>query len=215
MVTFEGYIQRFDNANEKVAVEYLQNLFCLQSNTGAVIPRTLYIKDMYDQEWTLPVKVREPVTFIEYSDDWKGAYWKWMAVLESVESPIYRSNTEISEAGTEGTIGGFQLGVAFPFTMNALEGTISCTNMGNIASTCRFVITVTDTLLSPITVYNVTDGTFFSLSISGTTGDIIEIDSEALTATKNGVSVIGSRVAGSIFPTITGTTQFVVSDVTN
>lgn len=109
VVTLEGLIQRFDNPNEQSAVEHLQNLLCLQSNTGTVEPRTLYIKDMYDQEWTLPVKVREPATFIEYSDDWKGAYWKWMAVLESIESPIYKGNTEDINTGTEGTIGGFNL----------------------------------------------------------------------------------------------------------
>lgn len=86
--------------------------------------------------------------------------------------------------------------------MDAREGAISCVNSGNIASTCRFVITVTDTLQSPLSIYNVTNGTFFSLTQSGTAGDVFEIDSEALTATKNGISVIGSRVAGSQFPMI-------------
>lgn len=97
IVTFEGLIQRSGNANEYAAVIYLQNLFNLQVQTGSVTHRVLYIKDMYDAEWILDVKVREPISFIEYDDNFTGAYWKWMVVLESIDSPIYVSNTQLLE----------------------------------------------------------------------------------------------------------------------
>ena len=65
IITLEGYIDRLESSSEQSDVEYLQELFMLQSDLGELEPRELYIKDMYDLEWNINVKVKEPLEIIE------------------------------------------------------------------------------------------------------------------------------------------------------
>ncbi len=213
VIRLEGLVQRSGNTNEFDAVSYLQDLFNLQSNTGSVEARQLYIKDMYDDEWILDVKVRDPILFLEYDGDWTGVAWKWAVTLESIENPEYKSYVENEESGIEGLVGGFRLPVIYPLAFNETLNKIECNTTGNTATPARVEISVINATTAPLKISNVTDGTFFALDIVCAPGDVVIVDSETQTATKNGVSVIASRVVGSIFPTILGTTEFVVSDL--
>ncbi len=215
IVRMEGVILRSGNNDEEEAVKYLQNLFNLQSNTASVEDRVLYILDLYGDEWNLNVKVRDPIVFAEYDGDFKGAAWKWMVTLESTDSPIYRGLDELTETGSEGSFGGFVMPFVLPIAFDETQGVIECVTAGNAAALARFEITCTDTIASPLQIMNLTNGTFFALDVTGTAGDVFVIDSNDQTATKNGVSVKASRVAGSEFPTISGTTNFIVTDVNN
>lgn len=105
VITLGGIVDRLGNSLESTAVKYLQNLFNLQSDAIALVPRILYIKDMYDDEWTLEVKVKDPIQFLEYDENFPGAYWKWQVTLESIDNPSYKSNEEKTVAGIEGTFG--------------------------------------------------------------------------------------------------------------
>ena len=58
---------------------------------------------MYDNEWTLDVKVKDPISLVEYDDSFKGSAWKWQVVLESTTDPTYKSYTEKLESGVEST----------------------------------------------------------------------------------------------------------------
>lgn len=212
VITLEWLIQRAENSNEVESVTYLQNMFNLQSETGILVLRILYIKDIYDKEWNLSVKVREPIRFIEYDQNWKGYSWKWSVTLESVWDPTYKSTTELLSTGQEGNAGGFYLPTTFPIAFSPVINPIQCVTYGNTATPAKIVITCSDNITAPLRVMNITNGTFFALNISATAGQVIIIDSNTKTATKDGVSVIASRVSGSTFPTISGTTQFIVSD---
>lgn len=90
-----------------------------------------------------------------------------------------------------------------------------CETLGNTASNPTVTITCVDEILSPLSVSNLTDGTFFALDVDGTAGDVFVIDSEAQTATKNGNSVKSLRMPGSSFPRIYGVTELLVTDGTN
>lgn len=143
-VVLEGFVERLDNPNEAAAVEYLENLFALQGTLTAVIPKTLYVKDAYDREWTLPVKVKDPIEFANGDDDFRSTYWKWRVTLESVEDPVYRSLNEILASGTEGTFGGVELGTELGVAFDGYVNLIECVTAGNFAAPARFEITCVD-----------------------------------------------------------------------
>lgn len=213
VIILQGLIQRSGNANEKAAVTYLQNLFNLQADTSVVVPRQLYIKDMYGDEWIIDVKVRDPIDFLEYDQEWKGVAWKWMVTLESTEDPKYYSNTLKQNSGTEGTFGGVKLGVKLPAKLNSTLNFIDCTTIGNTATPARIEITAIGNIDAPLKIINATTGDYFSLNTSAVSWDVIVVDSNTLTATKNGVSIKNLRLPGSLFPMISGTTRFVIEDI--
>lgn len=64
-ITLEGVIDRVNNPYELQAVQYIEQLLCLQSDPSSLIPRTLAVKDIYDREYTIPTKVKEPVELVE------------------------------------------------------------------------------------------------------------------------------------------------------
>lgn len=170
-IVLEGFVERLGNPNETAAVEYLENLFALQGTLTAVIPKTLYIKDAYDREWTMPVKVKDPIEFTNGDDDFRATYWKWRVSLESVEDPVYRSLDEILASGTEGTFGGVELGMELGMAFDGYVNLIECVTAGNFAAPARFEIACVDSGESgsaaqgPVTIRNVTDGTSFTIGV--------------------------------------------------
>lgn len=66
MITLEGYIDRLTNSNdEKTILEYMESLFALQPDPSILNPKIIYVKDVYDREWTLSVKVKDPLEVYE------------------------------------------------------------------------------------------------------------------------------------------------------
>jgi hypothetical protein len=72
----------------------LERIFSLQTDPSELIPKELYIKDTYDQEWLLEVKIKTPIEFVEATNNFIGYAKKWRVVLESIENPVYRSAHE-------------------------------------------------------------------------------------------------------------------------
>ena len=213
IITLEWYIDRLWNAEEFNAVQYLENIFALQGNLWTLQERELYIKDVYDQEWKLKVKIKDPIDILEWDDSFRGSHWRWRIVLESTDSPIYKSFQELLVNWEEGTFWGFTLPILLPTSWENVESFIECTTTGNISAAARFEITAINTIESPLTLINITNNTFFALSISATAGDVIIVDSENNTATKNGVNVLWNRVPWSIWPMVTSTTRFILEDL--
>ena len=213
IITLEGYVDRLGNTAEFDAVQYLENLFSLQGDLWSLDQRVLYIKDMYDNEWNINVKIKDPLEFLEWDDTMIGSHWRWRVVLESTETPIYKSINQILVTWEEGNF----WGLTFPFSLssawNKVESVIECTTTGNIPADVKITITAINDIDAPLTILNVTNNTFFSLNISAVSWDIIIIDSINKVATKNGVSVIWNRVSGSIWPSVKATTKFVIEDL--
>ena len=218
IITLEGYIDRFANASTEQAVtEYLERLFALQANPSILSPRTLYVKDVYNREWELDVKVKEPGTISEGDGEYKGSHWKWRVVLESVGDPTYLSYGEYTLSGIEGAYGGFDIpttgfSLQEGFSMNEILNLITITTTGNSAVFPRFEFSVTSAINSPLRIQNTDTREYFSLDISAISGDIIIIDSKNLKCTKNGVDVTSSRMVGSIWPSADGVTNYLITD---
>lgn len=215
VITLEGYIDRQTNAtSEQDVVEFMEGLFPLQADPSILTPRTLYVKDVYNREWSLSVKVKEPLEIFEGDSNFKGSHWSWRVVLESVGDPTYHTPGDILIAWVEGSYGGTTLGVSFPFSMDDLLNNVSVTNIGNAASFPRIEVTVTPggSINTTLRVRNMTTGDIFSLDVSGTPGDVIIIDSENMKCYKNGDDITSSRIVWSVWPKILGTTEFIIED---
>lgn len=215
IITLEGYIDRKTNpATELDVVKFMENLFPLQADPSILSPRVLYVKDVYNREWALDVKVKEPLDIFEGDSGFKGSHWTWRVVLESVGDPTYFSPGELLETGIEGIYGGTPLGVAFPFAMSSMLNAIEVINIGNSASYPRIEITVNagHTLTSPLMIGNMTDGTTFSLLVDWVEWDLIVIDSENMKCYKNDLDITSLRSVGSIWPKVVWTTNFIIND---
>lgn len=212
IITLEGFIDALWNEHEERAVKFLEELFALQSDTSEVIPKQLYIKDMYDHEWILNVKIKQPFETTEALDSFVGYAWKWRVVLESVESPTYKSLNEFSVQWEDGAYWGFAIPTPVEFEMGSYSNIIELSTSSNQASAIRWEITAVNDFVWPLTVADVSTGRYFKLGIDWVAWDKIIIDAENLTATKNGSSVKDSRVTGSKWLTVKGTQQFSVSD---
>lgn len=212
IITLEWYVDSLGNENEETAIKYLEDLFALQSDTSEVIPKQLYIKDMFDHEWILNVKVKSPFEAIEADDSFVGYAWKRRVVLESVESPVYKSLNEFSVQGEDGVYWGFAIPTPIDFGMGSYSNIIELSTTSNQASPIRWEITAVNAFVWPLTITEIWSGRYFKVDVDGVPGDVIIIDAEALTATKNGSSIKDARVAWSRWLTVQGTQQFSVSD---
>lgn len=83
---------------------------------------------------------------------------------------------------------------------------------GNIETPLKFTITALNDINAPITISNLTDGSFFALNTSAVAGDVIVIDAKTRTATKNGVNVLADRVSGSTWQKLKGTAVYTIKD---
>ena len=106
IITLEGVIERIGTDNGKAGVKYLQKFFALQANLYKTIDRQLIVTDLWDKEWELKVKVKEPLEIVKYTDiDIENVAWSWRVVLESTYSPIYFSLDENIIDFKEGSYG--------------------------------------------------------------------------------------------------------------
>jgi len=212
IITLEWYIDGLWNDHEQEAIAHLEKIFALQSDTSKLIPHTLTITDMFDQSWILEVKVKTPLDIVSAVDDFDWYARKWRVVLESVESPVYRSLDEFEIVWEDGVFGGMNIGTSIPFSLSSYTNILELSTNSNQASPIRREIQVVNTITGPLSITDLTTWKQFKLTTGGVPGDILVIDAEHLTATKNGKSIIASRVSGSYWLTVHGTKQFLVSD---
>ena len=110
IITLEWISDRVWNPLEdQNSIEYLQKIFALQWSLVSLEEKELYIKDMYDNEWTLKVKIKEPLEIVEWDESFVWSYWKWRVVLESTKEPVYKSLNEILNTSLEWNYWGFKL----------------------------------------------------------------------------------------------------------
>jgi len=210
IITLEWIIDRI-NWDDALKVKHLEDLFSLQSNLWSLDEKELYIKDSYLQEWKLNVKIKEPLEVIEWDEEFYWSYYKWRIVLESTSSPIYKSYEELIVNWNEWNIWGFTMWFELWIAFDLLDEIIEVNTLKTETPT-KFEITAIRDLNSPLTIKNITNNTFFALDITGVSWDIIVIDSNNFTATKNGISVIANRISWSIWQKISWDNQFVITD---
>ena len=172
-VIFEWYIDNMGNDKEQEAMEFLQSMFALQSITGVLETKELYIKDHHDNERTMDVKVADQLEIIPADDDMRDYAWKWRVVLESGKDPRYYSLEEFVKNGLEGDFGGFTMDFALDNSWDQYSNMIEISVGGNVASPLRWVIDVISDFEWPLTIKDIDTGAIMQFAIDGVIGDTI------------------------------------------
>jgi len=213
VITLEWVSDRIWNPlEEQNSIEYLQKIFALQWALSSLEEKELYIKDLYDNEWILNVKIKEPLDIVEWDDSFVWSYWKWRVVLESTKEPIYKSLNEILNSSLEWNYGWFNLGFKLWNSFNEIDNIIECNTTWNIDTPARIEITVNWDINKPLMIRNLTKKTFFGLDIDAVAWDKIVIDSEFYTVTKNWENILSNRLPWSMWVRILETTKLLIED---
>lgn len=212
IIILEWYIDGLGNDNQQSAQAFLESIFALQSDPSTLIAKEIFIKDIYDQEWILNVKVKTPVEFVEASDAFTGYAIKWRVELESIEDPTYRSAEEFEIIGTDGVYGGVAFPLSMKFSMITYSNILELSITGSQASPIRWEITVINDITWPLSITNISTGEWCKFASNATAGDSIIIDANTLKATLNGANILASRIIWSHRLTVQWTQFFSVSD---
>ncbi|MGB0707303.1 MAG: hypothetical protein ACPGTI_08860 [bacterium] len=176
---------------------------------------------------------------LEFTDD-DGADWFILCKLRSAlefshepgesiisfsgelfaEDPLIRSSALQSVNGNYGRLGGVNLEVNLPLSMNQVINGFTASNDGNIAAPTKVTITaVTDTIVNP-KIMNYTTGKFYKVETTLAVGEQLVIDSGLLgekpSVTKidafgTSTAIGASRAAGSnLIYVIPGSNTFVL-----
>ena len=216
MVVLAGWLDRVDNENEQEAVEFLESIFALQSNVSILKPRKLKVVDIYDREWELNVKIKEPVIIEEWDESFVGSHWNWRVVLESVDDPAYEAAADSTIESGEGVYGWWSIpmeGFTYPISFDDYIHLVTITPGGNSDVYPVFTFNLTGDVNAPLVISNVTKRTKFSLDVSGVAGDVIVVDSKNMICTKNDVNINALRIINSVWPVISGETSFFFWDL--
>ena len=213
IITLEWISDRVWNPlQDQNSIEYLQKIFALQWSLVSLEEKELYIKDMYDNEWTLKVKIKEPLEIVEWDESFVWSYWKWRVVLESTKEPIYKSLNEILRSSLEWHYWGFNLGLKLWKSFNKIDNIIECNTTWNIDTPARIEIIANWDINTPLMIRDLTKDTFFWLDINAVSWDKIVIDSENYTVTKNWENILSSRIAWSMWVRILSSTKLIIED---
>ncbi len=212
VISFEWWIDRMWNDSEEEALDHLLSLFRLSWANEQDYTRELSITDPYGNEWLLDVKIREDIDLREGDEDFRGSHYVWRVVMESVWTPEYKSATETTDSGGESQYGGIEMWFEMWFALDDYINLYSITANGTSESPVKFTITVTDTINDYIKIKNITDGTWFQVNTDAVAGDIVVIDSETYTITKNGTSIKNLREPWSTWQFMRWTKQFTLED---
>jgi hypothetical protein len=196
---------------EEARVNHLQSLFSLQWDVSGLQARELYVKDNFDNERKLKVKIKEPIEFIEWDDNMNWSYWRWRTVLESLDTPIFKSFWEIVIDAKEGNYWGLTMEFILENSWDEWDEIIEI-KTGSIEIWIRFEIFVKWEIHSPLVIKNITDNSFFGLDITAINWDKIVIDSEKFIATKNWENIIWFRTEWSKWQLAKWTTFYNISD---
>jgi hypothetical protein len=167
---------------------------------------------MYDNEWTLKVKIKEPLEIVEWDESFVWSYWKWRVVLESTKEPVYKSLNEILNTSLEWNYWGFKLSYKLSNPFNEIDNIIECNTTWNIDTPARIEIIANGDINKPLMIRDLTKNTYFWLDIDAVAWDKIIIDSENYTVTKNWENILSNRIVGSMWIRILETTKLLIED---
>lgn len=210
VVTLEWVIDLDGNANAQNALVHLQQMFALQEDLYEIQPKELYIQDIFGNERTLQVHVVDLFEHRDYTDDMMWYALKRRVVLESTDSPHYRSLEEFLEIWTNGVYGTFDVDFDVPLDIDWSVNGITIEQIGNAPAPIKRVITVTQDFVAPLLIYNTSNQKYCLFDISWLVWEEIVIDWTTRTATKDWSNIILTRQAGSNRLTVKWNQTFVI-----
>jgi hypothetical protein len=170
------------------------------------------VTDEQDRIWQIEAKIKEPVS-IEIPDDdflqWSSR--RWRVVLQS-EDPRYFSQTESTVMWSEWYFWGVKFPVKFGVPFNEEYNEIQVITTGTIEAPIKVQLDILWQVQSPLSIKNLTNGTFFDLDIDAIPWDVIIVNGKTKTATKNWVNILAQRLPGSTWPKVKNTTIYQIYD---
>lgn len=215
IITLTGLVDR--RIADKKAVDHLESLFYLQRHIEAVDARLLTVEDEYGDFWNIRVKVKEPLQIEDGDSAWRGEYYRFRVVLESVGSPAFKSRDEIraplSGSGSEGRYGGFKLGKKLGAKWNKHIASLEI-DAGATDTPLKIILEVKNgkSVEAPIVIKNLSTGSTFTLNTSMSGADRVIIDGHNFKIFKNDADITILRSPWSPFPQAFGRTKFIVED---
>lgn len=209
IITIEWVVEKIDWI-EKIAerINHLQNIFSLQTNLVELEEKELYIKDIFWNEWKMPMKVKEPFEFYEDTEI-KGSHYNFRVVLESTKSPIYRSFESINIFSEKGWALWFRLNFKLWKKFNENVWLLEV-NTVNFDVSPIFEIDILKNFSWPLKILNLNDKKFFSISWDFFIWEKIIVDMEKFILTKNNENIIDRRLPWSSWMKAKWKTNFIV-----
>lgn len=214
IITLEWISDRIWNPlKDQESIEYLQKLFALQWDLSKLDEKELFIKDVYDNEWIMNVKIKDPLEVLEWDENFVWSHYKWRVILESTKEPIYKSLNELLKSSTEWHYWGFKIWMTLWKSFNEIDNIIECnTTTWNIETPARIEINVNWEINKPLMIKDLTKKTFFWLNIDASSWDKIIIDSSNYMVTKNWENILSSRIPWSMWIRIWESTKILIED---
>lgn len=192
-------------------MDWLDQLFVLQEQGGKTEFKPFTVVDEQDREWQIPVKIKTPIEYDTDEYDYiDGDGRTFRVVLEAEDARLFATHLT-TVIGQESVFGGFKLGAKLGQPLNLISSGVICRAEGNMESPVKIELEAKSEIHAPITIKR--GKNFFALNSSAKAGDVIVIDSQKRTATKNGENILESRVAGSQWPTIKGEVAFAITSL--
>ncbi|MBB1557738.1 MAG: phage tail family protein [candidate division SR1 bacterium] len=211
-IDIEGIIIADTRDATSKAMDWLDRAFGLQTTITDIPEKKLFtVVDEQDRERKIWCKIKDPIDYNIQEDDYMDGTTRSFRVSLQADDARFFSVQEQMVEGKEGVYGGFKLGVKLGKAMNMYFNEVECLGSGNVGNPARIQIIAKGQINSPLTIRK-KGGEFFGIEVNAEAGDIIEVNAEAKTITKNGVNISEKRMPGSSWPMIFGTTIFFLQD---
>lgn len=211
-IDIEGIIIADTREATSKAMDWLDRAFGLQTTITDIPEKKLFtVVDEQDRERKIWCKIKDPLDYNTQEDDYMdGTTRSFRVSLQSDDARFFSAQEQIVE-GKEWVYGGFKLGVKLGKAMNAYFNEVVCFGSGNVGNPARIQIIAKAPINTPLMIRK-KGGSFFGIEVNAEVWDIIEVNAETKTITKNGLNISEKRVPWSNRPMIFGTTVFSLED---
>lgn len=211
-IDIEGIIIADTREATSKAMDWLDRAFGLQTTITDIPEKKLFtVVDEQDRERKIWCKIKDPLDYNTQEDDYMdGTTRSFRVSLQSDDARFFSAQEQIVE-GKEWVYGGFKLGVKLGKAMNAYFNEVVCFGSGNVGNPARIQIIAKAAINAPLMIRK-KGGGFFGIEVNAEAWDIIEVNAETKTITKNGLNISEKRVPWSNRPMIFWTTVFSLED---
>lgn len=167
------------------AMDFLEKLFVLQYDFRDLELHNFSLVDDADRLWHLKTKIKQPIEYDLFDDDYlEWASRKFRVVLIAPDPRFLSDDMKVINTWAI-KYGGCKLWVKLWVKLNLYYNSIECFNNWNFASPFRMVIKIKQNLPNKLVIQNLDTKEYITLLDNFVAWDIIEINTEKYTITRN------------------------------